>query len=86
MPDRFGLRMRSAREWEALQRRIIDADPLCQGDPRWTSDDREERQQAAEMCIGCPVLDQCRDFAVRNFEEAHVWGGKDFTVQRRNAA
>ena len=83
---RLGLRMSAVAEWTALQRRIIDADPPCRGDYRWTSDDPAERAVAAELCAGCPRIEQCRAFAAENREEFAVWGGRDFTVQRRKAA
>src|SRR5574343_6801 len=83
IPGRLGLRMSAVAEWAALQQQLLDADPLCRGDPRWTSDDALERQEAAQMCIGCPLIEQCRAFADENREEFAVWGGRDFTVTRR---
>jgi hypothetical protein len=30
----------------------------------WTSSDRDERQAAARMCAGCPVLEPCRQWSL----------------------
>lgn len=62
------------------------------GNPRvcgyWTSDDREEREQAERLCRLCPsaVFDACHDLAEDNRERHHVWAGRDRTppkVKRR---
>ena len=63
----------------------------CQADPNpFTSDDPEERQEAAEACAGCPVLLACRHYAQTAEEPFHVWGGIDHTelarAERRAAA
>lgn len=63
----------------------------CQVDPDpFTSDDPEERQQAAQACAGCPALDACRHYAQTAEEPFHVWGGIDLTelarAERRAAA
>lgn len=54
--------------------------PRC-GDPvtrdLWTSEKREEREQAASWCVGCPVLHQCHDAAEETGETFGVWGGID---------
>jgi WhiB family redox-sensing transcriptional regulator len=31
--------------------------------------------QAQRICAGCPVRQQCRDFAMRTREPAGIWGG-----------
>ena len=37
---------------------------------------REFRVTAAKrVCASCPVLDECRDFALRTAQEYGVWGG-----------
>jgi WhiB family transcriptional regulator, redox-sensing transcriptional regulator len=33
------------------------------------------RQQAADLCHGCEVLEQCRTYALQAGEEFGVWGG-----------
>lgn len=40
----------------------------------WTSNKRDERDQAAELCAPCPVLAECLE-AGRG-EKAGVWGGR----------
>lgn len=37
--------------------------------------------QLRRMCAACPILDQCRDYAIRN-ENYGFWGG--LTVQERH--
>ena len=44
---------------------------------------REAR--AMQVCRGCPVLDQCRTYAVAVQEPFGIWGGMS-VAERRNAA
>ncbi|MFP8963481.1 WhiB family transcriptional regulator [Streptomyces nanhaiensis] len=43
-----------------------------------------ERQtaRARAVCRGCPVMPQCRDWAVRNGETEGVWGGTTAAERR----
>lgn len=44
----------------------------------WTSDERWERETAAERCVECPVVVDCRAAgAAGKGEPAGVWGGVD---------
>lgn len=43
----------------------------------WTSDDRFEREAAAELCVECPVVVDCRAAGDAGDEPAGVWGGVD---------
>ena len=56
----------------------------CQGRrrDRWTSDDSNDREWAAAVCVGlgCPVLLQCRAAAEERDERFGVWGGVDCTA------
>lgn len=45
----------------------------------WVSDDHGERREAARLCSGCPVLEQCAAAADENDERHHVWAGVDRT-------
>jgi len=48
----------------------------CRGfDPEWWSDDACLRQQAVEICIGCPVRAPCRADALRTGGEGTVRAG-----------
>lgn len=51
----------------------------------WTSDEEAHRSAAAEQCRRCPVLQQCREWAVENGERQFVWGGIDFSQSRSRA-
>lgn len=41
----------------------------------WLSEDAEEREEAAERCQGCPVLEAC--YRAGAAERWGVWGGRD---------
>ena len=45
----------------------------------WLSEHPQERQLAALMCGGCPVLSECGDAADANGERFGVWSGRDYT-------
>lgn len=56
----------------------MDGTEPCSLDPDlftadWVRGIREEKAQ--ELCAGCPVLDLCRDYAVKAKEPYHVLGG-----------
>lgn len=52
----------------------------CQADPgRFISEEVEDRREAAQACVGCPVLTLCAQFADLNRETSNVWGGRDRT-------
>lgn len=36
---------------------------------------REKEQIAKQICASCPVLEQCRDYALTVGEQYGVWGG-----------
>lgn len=42
-------------------------------------------KQAKKVCAGCPVSDQCLEYALENREPCGVWGGLT-PVQRRKLA
>jgi hypothetical protein len=49
----------------------------------WTSDHEAERAEAARLCIGCPLLAECRHAADARDERWHVWGGRDYTRRQK---
>lgn len=52
----------------------------CQADPGpFISEEVEDRREAAQACVGCPVLSLCAQFADLNRETSNVWGGRDRT-------
>jgi hypothetical protein len=52
----------------------------CQSDPApFISEEVEERREAAQACVACPVLALCGQFADLNRESSNVWGGRDRT-------
>lgn len=40
-------------------------------------------EDIARMCRSCPVLDDCRSFAVARFELSGTWGGMTYDERRR---
>jgi len=82
---------------EQLTRRLVDLAtqgrrPRC-GEPGghelWTSDDADDRAQAASWCTGCPVLDECAAAADEHDERFGVFGGTDRTpppAKRKSAS
>jgi Transcription factor WhiB len=60
----------------------VDGRPRCSEPERyclWVSDNPSERQQAVELCNGCPVLGRCVQAAADRSESAGVWGAVDWT-------
>lgn len=51
----------------------------------WTSDDRDERRRAAQLCARCPLLRPCAEAAEEMEERWHVFGGVDRTRTRPNS-
>jgi len=43
----------------------------------------EEARQAISICRTCPVVEQCRDYAVRNTYAAGIWGGTTSADRKR---
>lgn len=56
--------------------------PVC-GEPwseaLWTSDDADDRAEAARLCQRCPLLAPCAAAAEEADERHNVWGGRDYT-------
>lgn len=49
----------------------------------WFPESKVPEVYAAKLCAGCPVLQQCGDFALTNRETDGIWGG--MTPQARQA-
>lgn len=39
--------------------------------------------EARDVCLACPVIEQCRDYALRTRQDAGIWGG--LTEEQRQA-
>lgn len=63
--------------WELDARCRGEEDALFFGPNRFEPKrERLAREQAAKaICAGCPVVAECRDFALRHGEMYGVWGG-----------
>lgn len=55
--------MSTATAWAALQDALTSSVPSCEGDPRFTAETSEHDAALRKICAGCPVREQCRDFA-----------------------
>lgn len=72
--------MTAAHAWEALSRALAAHSVACAGDDRFTDDGRAEAANSdlASICTSCPVLTQCRAYALA--ERRHLivgyWAGK----------
>ncbi|MFD4785068.1 WhiB family transcriptional regulator [Rhodococcus qingshengii] len=43
----------------------------------------EQCRRAIAVCSWCPVLRQCRDYAVSTGQNSGIWGGLDMRYRRR---
>ncbi len=79
------IRPEAVNAWHALSAALVELEDegrqtICRTDPDpFTSEDEDERTEAAAACCACPVINACRTFADANEEPAHVWGGVDRT-------
>lgn len=67
---------------DALDRGLIVP---CLGRLEWTSDDAQERAQAASECDGCPCLTACSEAAREGEEDWGTWAGVDRSPAKRSA-
>lgn len=74
-------------EWAALQAALRREVPPCRAEPelwftpRVRPDDFAAHESAVEACGWCPILEQCRAYALAAGEVDGVWGG--LTVAER---
>lgn len=69
---------------DALSRTQAGAIP-CNGRMEWSSDDQDDRTEAAERCAGCPATVACSNYATAAREKFGVWGGVDRTPSSQRA-
>lgn len=43
---------------------------------------RWDAKQAIELCLQCPLIDGCREWAIENREEHGIWGGTTPSARR----
>lgn len=74
--------------WEKLQAALIETEPDCAGDDRYVTDPaelpQEDRTVMVAICAGCPLLDQCREYALTAKPPAGWWPG--LNLKREEAA
>jgi hypothetical protein len=52
---------------------VIDPEPYT---ANWSSYKNADADQAFDLCVDCPLMVQCGNFARANQEEYGVWGGE----------
>lgn len=69
--------------WRALAAGLDEGTVTpCQSAPdAWTAAEQETRARAALACAGCPLLEQCGDYAAAAGERWGVWAGHDRTTR-----
>ncbi len=72
---------------QAVQELVLDGDVIpCGPEPApWYADNPVMRAEAAQRCIGCPVLNLCASVADEAGERWGVWGGRDRQVRSQQA-
>lgn len=58
----------------------------CRDHPGWTSEDIDERRQAADGCASCPVSSLCAAAALEDPPVWGVWHGVDYGDREQRKA
>ena len=75
---------RATDAWGAMTTAMIDVDPACKNDDRFTSDD-QLISELAPICRACPLVDLCRTFAELERPKAGTWAGKRYRQNNTKA-
>lgn len=80
----------AAHAWQALSVALTASVPACAGDARFTDDGRAEstNRDLGGICSGCPVLAECRAYALSAPRHAIVgyWAGRRRGTRQAEAA
>ena len=57
--------------------RSVDPELFFHGDMERGLDKQEKLKQAKQICSTCPVIQECRDFAINTRQDFGIWGGLD---------
>lgn len=77
------LQLDGAAEHAELTAEIAAASGVpCIGREEWLSDAASDRQEAAEACTRCPVLDACQRAADAVRPSFGVWHGRDYSGRK----
>lgn len=73
--------------WDALDAALKRTTPLCLDDPLFTADGLTVKQRAElrAICLRCPLLDLCDDYAVADGIKSGFWGGHFFNQKGQRA-
>lgn len=69
--------------WQALDDALKHTMPLCIDDPLFTADGLTLKQRAElrAICLRCPLLDPCDEYASTDGIRAGFWGGHFFNAK-----
>lgn len=67
--------------WQALSGALATATPPCAGDDRFTSDSNEHDPALRQLCAGCPIREQCREYG-KTAPRGRAWGFYGGVVRR----
>lgn len=70
--------------WRALELRLRDYAPPCDGKDVFTDPSRtdEERELCASICARCPIADLCGAYAAASKTDSGYWAGADRSPRR----
>lgn len=79
-------RLKGSAEYRVLTDRLRTTVPHCAGMPEYTADgiSTEDRERLAGICAGCPLLEQCRAFAIVSRPAGGFWPVDVTPAQRRS--
>lgn len=68
-------RLKGSAEYWALTDRLRTTRPACAGMPEYTADriTAEDRERLAGICAGCPLIAECRAFAIASKPTGGFW-------------
>ena len=72
---------RTSEAWDALATAMIDIDPACHGDDRFTDDD-QVISDLAPICRACPLYGPCATYAELDRPTGGIWAGKGYRLNK----
>jgi len=84
IPESANLDQNVSELWYNLTTALTESSTPCQirGPEKYADKPEKVSEDEAELlCVGCPLLKQCYDFAVASKQEWGIWGGINFTKE-----
>ena len=66
---------RASDAWAAMTTAMIDTDPACKNDNRFTDDD-QVISELAPICRACRLFDLCRTYSELDRPTGGIWAGR----------